>query len=286
HAFPSSRSRSDVSAPHLSPPHADISRTFHGDVELWQVVRVETIDAQPKVRYLGRLIVASNAATGPKTCHSAFSRPALLFRRNIMPLNDASLKLIIDFEVAGGEQYYDKHLQSPVWPGAASGVTIGVGYDLGYNSPATITSDWEQHLDQAVLAPLLATAGKTGQNAKAALASVKDIKVPWSAAFAVFQAVTIPKFTNLARNTFPGFDDLDPNCQGALVSLVFNRGGSLDGPRRVEMRAIRDLVPHKDYAGIAQQIRKMKRLWIGTDVENGMSRRRDAEADLVLKSQG
>ena len=202
-----------------------------------------------------------------------------------MPLNDASLQLILDFEVSGGEQYYNKHLQSPIWPGAASGVTIGVGYDLGYNSSATITSDWGEHLDATTLTRLLTTQGKTGQTAKAALPPVKDIKIPWPPAFAVFQAVTIPKFTEAAHKAFPGFDNLDPNCQGALVSLVFNRGASMKGDRRIEMRTIRDLVPHKDYAGIAQQFRKMKRLWLGTDIEKGMSRRRDAEADLVLKSQ-
>lgn len=201
-----------------------------------------------------------------------------------MPLNEASLQLILDFEVSGGEQFYNQRLQNPIWPGAASGVTIGVGYDLGYNSKATITSDWGDHLDATSLARLLTTAGKTGGTAKAALSSVKDIVVPWQAAFAVFQAVTIPKFTTSARNAFPGFDDLDPNCQGALVSLVFNRGASMDGPRRLEMRAIRDLVPEKDYAGIAQQFRNMKRLWKGTDIEKGMNRRRDAEADLVLQS--
>lgn len=202
-----------------------------------------------------------------------------------MPINDASLQLILEFEVAGGEEAYNKKLQNPVWPGAASGVTIGVGYDLGYNSVATIRSDWGQQLPQTDLDRLVTTAGKTGPAAKAALPSVKDIKVPWPAAFAVFQAVTIPKFTETARKAFPGFDNLDPNCQGALVSLVFNRGGSMAGPRRTEMRAIRDLVPQKNYAGIAQQLRNMKRIWKGTDIEKGMNRRRDAEADLVLKSQ-
>jgi hypothetical protein len=32
---------------------------------------------------------------------------------------------------------------------------------------------------------------------------------------------------------------------------------------------------------IADQIRKMKRIWIGGGIEKGMSRRRDAEAKLV-----
>jgi hypothetical protein len=202
-----------------------------------------------------------------------------------MPLNNASMQLILDFEVSGGEQFYTRNLQSPIWPGAQSGVTIGVGYDLGYNSSAEITSTWGQGLGPAVLARLLATAGKKGLAAKAALPPVKDIKVPWSVAVDVFEKVTVPKYTDLTCQAFPGFDDLDPNCQGALVSLVFNRGASFKGPRRSEMRAIRDLVPRKDYAGIAQQIRNMKRLWKGTDIERGMNRRRDAEADLVLQSQ-
>jgi len=202
-----------------------------------------------------------------------------------MPLNDASMQLILDFEVAGGEQYYTRHLQSPIWPGAQSGVTIGVGYDLGYNSAAGITEDWGSHLDPAVLNRLLTTAGKKGPVAKAALAAVKDIKVPWPGAVDVFESVTVPRYTDLTHDAFAGFDNLDPNCQGALVSLIFNRGAAMNGPRRSEMRAIRDLVPKKDYAGIAQQIRNMKRLWKGTDIERGMNRRRDAEADLVLKSQ-
>lgn len=202
-----------------------------------------------------------------------------------MPLNDASLQLIIDFEVGGGQQYYDKFLKSPIWPGAQSGVTIGVGYDLGYNSPDTIRTDWSPHLAEAVLARLVQCSGKKGQTAKAARAGVKDIVIEWPPALAVFEAVTIPRYTDLTRQAFPGFDNLDPNCQGALVSLVFNRGAAMNGDRRKEMRTIRDLVPAKDYQGIAAQFRAMKRIWIGTDIEKGMSRRRDAEADLVLKSQ-
>ena len=203
-----------------------------------------------------------------------------------MPLNDDSLKLILDFEVGGGEAFYNSNgLKHPIWPGASSGVTIGVGYDLGFNSADTIRADWESELDEATVKRLCTVAGKTGQTAKAALASVKNVVVPWAAAFAVYQAVTIPKFEQLTRNAFPGFDNLDPHCQGALVSLVFNRGASMKGDRRIEMRAIRDLVPQKDYPGIASQFRKMKRLWKGTDIEKGMNRRRDAEADLVLKSE-
>jgi GH24 family phage-related lysozyme (muramidase) len=67
--------------------------------------------------------------------------------------------------------------------------------------------------------------------------------------------VTVARFSALCRRTFPGFDDLAANARAALISLVFNRGNSMVGLRRAEMRAIRDLVPKKDYAGIAKQLR-------------------------------
>ena len=199
-----------------------------------------------------------------------------------MTLNDASMRLILRFEVGGGETYYNARLRHPTWPGAASGVTIGVGYDLGYNAPGVIESDWAPYLAHDDIERYKACSGKTGAQGHAALASVRDLVVPWSAAFAVFQSVSIPKFWQKTVNVFPGVENTRPNCQGALLSLVFNRGESLTGDRRREMRRIRELVPEKKYVEIAAQIRAMKRLGVGTSIELGMSRRRDAEADLVL----
>jgi len=198
--------------------------------------------------------------------------------------NEATMRLILRFEVGGGEQYYNRFLRYPTWPGEASGVTIGVGYDLGYNTRTTIRNDWSAHLNESLIERLVRCAGKTGIQARDAHASVGDIPVPWSAALAVYENVTIPKFWQKTLRVFPGVDEVHPNCQGALLSLVFNRGESLRGDRRREMRAIRDLVPTKDYREIASQIRLMKRLWLGTSIERGMSRRRDAEADLVLSA--
>ena len=40
---------------------------------------------------------------------------------------------VINFE-SGGENYYNKYLKSVSWPGGASGLTIGIGADLGYMS--------------------------------------------------------------------------------------------------------------------------------------------------------
>src|SRR5262249_39675005 len=154
-----------------------------------------------------------------------------------------------------------------IWPEGDSGVTIGVGYDLGYNTRATIGNDWIAHLGPDMTSRLQSCASAKGQAARALLPSVHDLVIPWPPALAVFRDVTIPRYWRSTRDVFPGVERLDPNCQGALLSLVFNRGTKLDGDRRREMREIRRLVLLEEYAGIAAQLRAMKRLWIGTPIE-------------------
>ena len=82
---------------------------------------------------------------------------------------------------------------------------------------------------------------------------------------------------------FPGVDALPADAQGALFSLVYNRGTSMTGDSRSEMRAIRDAVPAGDLQKIADQLRAMKRLWVGKGLD-GLLKRRDAEADLAESS--
>ena len=65
--------------------------------------------------------------------------------------------------------------------------------------------------------------------------------------------------------------------------MVFNRGTSLAGDSRTEMRAIVDLVAKKDYEGIAEEIEKSKRLWEHKGLD-GLVLRREAESDLVRNS--
>lgn len=166
-------------------------------------------------------------------------------------LSGAGYQLILNFEVGGGKAYYDRFLARPTWPGLHSGVTIGVGMDLGYNSKAVVLDDWKE-LPTPHPSRLAATAGVTGVKAKPRAAEVRDILIAWKISEGVFQRITLGKFFAQAQRAFPGFDDLRPNAQAALVSLVFNRGASMNGSGRLEMREIRSLVPKKDYAGIAQ----------------------------------
>ena len=55
----------------------------------------------------------------------------------------------------------------------------------------------------------------------------------------------------------------------------------MSGDSRKEMKNIQDLVPKKDYAAIAKEIKNMKRLWIGKGMD-GLLSRRDDEAALIL----
>jgi GH24 family phage-related lysozyme (muramidase) len=81
----------------------------------------------------------------------------------------------------------------------------------------------------------------------------------------------------------PNFVDLPPLCQGALLSLSYNRGtGGYDDPgsRDSEMRAIKADMAEKKFTAIPALIISMRRLWPrGGDLWN----RRIHEASLFQK---
>jgi hypothetical protein len=204
-------------------------------------------------------------------------------------LSKKSLNLILEFEVGGGENYYNKFLKNPAWPEGQSGVTIGVGYDLGYVNKAEFSEDWKD-LPKETFDRLYKVVGIKGYNAKNLIRGLKDITIPWELALKVFNNKTVSKFYNLTKQTFPNFDNLPEDAKGGLVSLVFNRGNALEGDRRREMKLIRDGMKitnsfdQKALSFIANQIRNMKRIWAGGSIEKGMNRRRDAEAKLIEQS--
>ena len=188
-----------------------------------------------------------------------------------MAFSQKAFDLILSFEGMG---------QPKQWPGGESGVTIGFGYDLGYVTAAQFQEDWGDQLPADVMTKLKTAIGLKGIPAKNKAAQLKDVKIDRAPSLVVFTERTVPQYEAQTRAAFPGFDALPTDAQGALVSLVFNRGASMKGDRRTEMRAIRDAVPSGDLQEIADQLRKMKRLWVGQGLD-GLLRRRDAEADMV-----
>lgn len=188
-----------------------------------------------------------------------------------------SLDMIVFFEVTSKE-VFDRNYQRCNWPGGASGVSLGIGYDCGYYTKAQIALDWGPYLSAGDIQLLQSVAGKTGQAAKAILHTVQSVKVNFDTAIKVFYHSNLPDFAKKTKKTFPGVEKLPPDAQGALMSLVYNRGTALEGDSRREMKAIVPLVASGNLAGIATQLRAMKRLW---PQFKGLRDRREKEAVLV-----
>ncbi|MFC1859603.1 hypothetical protein ACFL9U_16470 [Thermodesulfobacteriota bacterium] len=197
-------------------------------------------------------------------------------------VSKTGLQKLVQHEISSAA-YYRKYLSKPVWPGGASGITIGIGYDLGYNSEAQIRKDWSGKLAEIELEKLVVVAGLKIDAARQALSGVKSVSVPLEAARSVFYEATLPRYAAATLKTYPGVNELFPDAQAGLLSLVYNRGTSFKGARRKEMAAIKDLVAQHDYAGISREIRSMKRLWEGKGLD-GLLKRRDDEARLVSQS--
>lgn len=192
-----------------------------------------------------------------------------------------ALALILEYEVGGGKSYYEKYLSKPTWPGAASGFTLGIGVDCGYYTPTELEKLFH-FLPKEQLEIVKGASGKTSQAGKEYTKLHKDsgIIISWDQAIEMFNNLIWAKFAKLAEKAFPELDKLCDDAYGAIVSLVFNRGSSMSGDSRLEMRNIRALVLKKDYKGIAKELRKMKRIWQGRGLD-GLLARREAEAKLV-----
>lgn len=195
-------------------------------------------------------------------------------------LSKKSLNKIIGYEV-GSEKLYTKKYTNPVWPGGASGVTIGIGYDLGYATKEGVIKDWTGMVSNSDLILICSVVGLKGIAAKNVLSKVKSVTVSYHDAETVFLNEDVYKYSKIMLTSFPGVQNLLADCQGAILSLVFNRGGLVDNSdRRKEMKAIKSLILSKDYKAIAAQFRSMKRLW-SEKTARGLIIRREDEAVLV-----
>jgi hypothetical protein len=184
-------------------------------------------------------------------------------------------------EEVGGRDFYDRHAIHPEWPGGASGVTIGVGYDLGYQ--AGFAADWQGLLPAADLAALLPWIGATGARARDAIPRLAHVTIPWHAAWQAYLRRTLPAEVARTRRAFtpPPGRPLSPLALGVLVSLVYNRGAGMTDPpggdSRREMRDIRDAIAAGDLARVPDALLSMRRLW---PAGNGLIGRREREARL------
>src|SRR5437870_12325652 len=86
----------------------------------------------------------------------------------LAPISDKARDLIFKFE----------DLDQPgEWPGGESGITIGIGYDLGFATPKQFEDDWSDCLPTGDCDTLKGVLGLTGAKAKAIAASLKAIQI-------------------------------------------------------------------------------------------------------------
>lgn len=197
---------------------------------------------------------------------------------------------LIAREETGGLGYYEAVTRWPHFPGEASGITIGVGYDLRFNSEENFRELWSPLLAEEAMDELAKDIGKKGSKSRAAQLKRMGIDVPFKSAWPVFNQKSLPRFFDLTASVYPSLTRLPDLCRSVLVSLVFNRGADLrNSDRRREMRNIRDILAEADNPELHKPCRKML-LWAVEDEivsmqrlwprGSGLIRRRQAEANL------
>jgi len=192
--------------------------------------------------------------------------------------------LIVAFEVTD-QKRYEARYQHPVWPGGNSGITIGIGYDLGWSTSEWLHADWTDRLAPEQLVLLSSVCGKTGENVQPLLTDLHSIQIPWVDAFNQFNSVTLARYIAETLAVAGNVSKLSDDSLGALVSLDYNRGQNFrtQSYRYVEMNAIYRCLVTGNFADIPAQIRKMKRLWDGISGARGLVIRRELEAVLFEK---
>lgn len=202
-------------------------------------------------------------------------------------ISEKARDLIIYYEV-GGKSYYESRLQRPTvpaWRTTASGVTVMFGVDVGHMTDEQIENAMRGIVPGSTIRALQSVNGLKGSSAYyTGLPKVRHLSFTWDQATKVFETDTLPRFTRLTSDAFRVDNGrLHPHENGALTSIVFNRGSSMSSSdRRREMRAIRYDIG-RGYAGyVPGHIRSMKRLWSYSSLK-GLHLRRDAEARLFAE---
>lgn len=204
---------------------------------------------------------------------------AVYMRAEPLAISKEGYNLILKHEVGGGASYYSRFLARPCWPGGASGVTIGVGYDLGYNTRSQIAADWKA-LSPDIIARLQSVAGVKGASAQRLAPTLRSISIPWDIAEKVYRERTIPRFARLTEGAYRGTATMHPHAQSAMLSWVFNRGeGISSSSRDTEKRAMRSDIPTRVKL-LPGHFRASKRIWVGRGLD-GLLRRREDEARLI-----
>ncbi|WP_252151997.1 hypothetical protein [Acinetobacter sp. ANC 4216] len=179
---------------------------------------------------------------------------------------------------------WEKYESQPYVPSKGgdgrSGVILGYGYDLGQQSTEQINKDLALYYTPNQIQRLLKAQGKKGVSAQALVSGLSDITISKDKAYDMVMIVK-KRYAEDTLKIYPDILKYHPHCQGAILSLVYNRYIGLKGNRRKEMREIQEDLKKRG-TNVPISLRSMKRLWT-TKQNRGLQARREDEAKIFEK---
>lgn len=228
------------------------------------------------------LSIYASAQQGPAVSAKCWSTTSITFPAG--SLNDV-LEAATDFLINA-----EKLPTYPYWPGGRSGITIGVGWDLGQPSEADFRRVWHS-LDEDSITRLSVAARKTGHSAQALKQELRTVVIPEKTSRAVLQESLREREYPQTLRLLSGTDRLPTEFQVALISVIFNRGAALGHDpdwrqakaldNRWEMRKLQGDVSRGDLFAIYIRLGTMKRLWENDTKQRGLPIRRRDEQHLL-----
>ncbi|WP_157381760.1 lytic transglycosylase domain-containing protein [Burkholderia ubonensis] len=245
-------------------------------LQWWDLVKgkVDGLPSSPVVNHIHPIAMIGNFSGA---CPAACQTKIVEFATSEGPfrISERSFQFILSIESYKNRPYVPAGDQS-------SGVTVGYGYDLGQQSVATIVTDLNGIFSPAQITRLQQASGVHGDAARHLVPSFSDIEVTMDMALRL-AVVMKRRYAQQTVDAFPGVTKTHPHCQGALLSLVINRGpgmvDKLHQKSREHMRAIRADFQGGSIQDVPVQLRRMKSLWEGGG-QGGLVDRREKEAVL------
>ena len=203
---------------------------------------------------------------------------------------------VIRFSTSKGEYVISKQLwdfilsaegyeAQPYVPTGSSGVTLGYGYDLGQQKKDKMYQELSSYYTNDQLKRLEEAIGKRGNAARKIVGKFSDITITREKAKRL--AILVKRrYAEDTVSIYPEILNYHPHCQGAILSLVYNRGNQLidkpDHKPRGDMRDIQSALKQNRGNDIPKYLRAMKRLW-SPKKERGLIIRREGEAEWFEK---
>lgn len=158
------------------------------------------------------------------------------------------------------------------WPGGASGVTLGPGYDMRARSADSIASDMKKiGLDEATSKAISASAGLVGQAAKTFCANNKELVNLSDASQIELLRYIVPNYEKMVGTAIK--IDLQQNEFDTLVSFAYNPGGG--------WAKVTNYINH---GAIESAMAEIKKYVLSGGVKfDGLVKRRDDEVTLFTR---